>query len=120
MYKVAWHDRALEDLQLKAPKAVARELVALASVVLQHHHPPDGGHPAPYYWRRALTPQRRDELDAVASTGQYGEPQGPNTWDYIFVYKNRPFVGGYLIIGVYANGELIAALTSLGAMVGSA
>jgi outer membrane protein assembly factor BamE (lipoprotein component of BamABCDE complex) len=69
----------------------------------------------PYFWRRGITPQRRAELNAALARGDFSESGQQNAWDYVFYYQRRPAArgGGYKVLNIYTNGELISALSHI-------
>jgi hypothetical protein len=112
-YVVEWSHDALEDLFAKVKyQWVADELINVAHISLDDHHPPDGGTAPPWYWRRGLTPQTRAMLDAAHARGEdYDDDEQP--WQYVLYYRRQPkIIGrhGYVVLAVLRDSELLAAL----------
>jgi hypothetical protein len=117
MYEVEWSGPALEDLFARVEQQrVADELLHVAATALDEHHPPDGGAVPPYYWRRGLTPQRREMLDAAEAFGQ-DHDQHEQPWHYVLYYRRQPTIRTrrrYLVLAVRRAGDILAALLDLG------
>ena len=112
VYEVEWTDAAAEDLCLKVPADVARELVAICDDVLDLPPSQYGGPLGDRLWRRGISRQRQKEIDAAAGALDDLGPIGPDPGDYVLIYQERGLVRSrYRVIAVITNGELAAALT---------
>jgi hypothetical protein len=112
VYTVEWTTPAGEDLFAKVRShSVAKDLVMVAREALDAPPSRDGGMLGSLLWRRGLTPQRREDLDAAAARNKDLDDSPERAWDYVLAYKRRR--GGYLVLGVYTNGELAAGLVDL-------
>ena len=82
---------------------------------LDEHHPPDGGHNPPLYWRRGLTVQQRNMLDD-AETRSEDWDYDEQPWQYVLYYRRQPKITlrhSYLVVAVRHDKELLASLLDL-------
>ncbi|MBV8996664.1 MAG: hypothetical protein JO287_23840 [Pseudonocardiales bacterium] len=115
-YVVEWSEAAIEDLLTKVKYHwVADELMKVAQTSLDEHHPPDGGHNPPLYWRRGLTVQQRNMLDD-AETRREDWDYDEQPWQYVLYYRRQPKITlrhSYLVVAVRHDKELLASLLDL-------
>jgi hypothetical protein len=114
MSPARWTETAVEDLVTKvSTERVQAELREVARTSLTDPPGNYGGQlPNGLFWRRGVTAETRQKLEAAERAGETLDDGKEQPWQFVLVYSlkrrtARPDL--YVILGVLTDGEILSA-----------